>query len=189
MTCFYCEYEARAICRFGLVPVLLVIMTTCLPAFGDEPQPTPAANANPPDEDAPTDEDLLRHDLKRLIGRWMRTVPGPQGLREVLTIDGEHDTLDVFNRDGALVCRYISQFKLERMGDVRIYNRTNVKLVQGQALFRSGVETQSFIVQFIRQGFYEVTGALHGRNGSLQRPIAILWKEIGVTPRSAPGAG
>jgi len=171
-----------------LLGLLLLVATTRLPA-GDEPaKPQVAPAAEPSDVEAPTDEDLLRHDLKRLVGRWMRTVPGPQALREVLTIDGEHDSLDVLNSDGAVISRYTSRFTLERAGDVRIYNRSDVNLVKGNALFRSGAETQSFIVQFTRGGFYEVTGALNDRNGSLQRHAAILWKEIGVRKPAAEDA-
>lgn len=130
---------------------------------------------------APTEEELLRQDLKRLTGRWERTVPGSNPpMREVLTIEGERDTFDVINTDGAVVCRYTGQFKLERAGDVRIYNRSDVKLEKGKPLNNSGSETQSFIFKFTRGGFYEVAGALHGRSSSRQRQGVFLWKEFGA---------
>jgi len=154
------------------------------PGLGVDPPTWPPAVA-PPDFTARTEQDQVRSDLKHLIGRWMRTLPGEQDLREVLTIDGEHDTLDVLNRDGAVICRTTSRFGLERVGDVRIYNRTDVNVTKGHSRFRPETESQSFIVQLTRHGFYEVSGLLYDRNASQPVQSAILWTEIGA-PKSVP---
>jgi len=178
-----CSVGGSAVCLRW--PLLCLVITSSVLAFEDQALARPEADAKPPDVTVLTEEDQVRSDLKRLIGRWVRTVPGEQELREVLTIDGEHDTLDVVNRDGAVICRSTSRFRLERVGDVRIYNRTDVKLVKGQALFRPGTETQSFIVQIARRGFFEVSGMLYHRNASLPVQSAIFWNEIGAPERVA----
>ncbi len=169
--------------RSGLLGLTALVLALCLPpillpAIQQQVQAQPAADAKTPLATAPREDDLLRQDLKRLIGRWKRSVPNNAAqLREVLTIDGDHDTLDVLDKDGALVARYTSQIKLERAGDVRIYNRSNIELVKGRALpYLASAETQSFIVQFTKHGFCEVTGLLHGRSGTRSRLNAAYWK-------------
>lgn len=167
----------------------LVSFTKLLPAFEDPAQLRPAddawqqpvCDADSTDADAPADEDVLQTDLKRLIGRWERTVPNSKPpMRELLTIADDHDTLDVLSNDGDLIRRYASRVKLERAGDVRIYNRSESKLVKGQAPLNPVAQAQAFVFQFTKGGFYEVSGLLHGRDASRPRQVSILWKKAGA---------
>ena len=162
---------------------LLSIMQP-LPAVEGEAQPRPATAADPANADALAEEDVVQKDLNRLIGRWERTVPNSKPpMRELLTIEEDHDTLDVLNKEGELIRRYTSRFKLERAGDVRIYNRSESKLVKGQAPLNSVAQTHSFAVQFTKGGFFEVSGMLHGRDASRPRHVSILWKKAGAVAR------
>lgn len=161
--------------------VLLALLgsTTARLAVGEgKALPKPAAVVCQADV-ARDDEALLREDLKRLIGRWERVVPGSNPpTREVMTIEDERDTFEVINNDGAVACRYTSQFKLERVGDLRIYNRENVELVKGKPLNNSGAVKQSFIFHLNPRSLHEVSGVLHGRSGSRQRHGVFAWKKI-----------
>jgi hypothetical protein len=146
------------------------------------PRLTAAEDTAPKAPTAPVaaeEDDALQQDRQRLIGRWERTIPNSKPrLREILTIEEDRDTLETINDENAVVSRYTSQFKLERVGDVRIYTRSRVKAELGKSPVRTGATDQSFILQFHRRWFYEVSGLLHGRNGGLQRHVVAIWKKL-----------
>lgn len=183
--------------RSGLPGLAILVTGISLPPLllleiQQQAQAQPAPVLQPDGDKGPippaetTEDDLLRQDLQQLIGRWQRTVPNSTPpLKEVLTIDVDHDILEVHDENGEVISRCTSQFKLERSGDVRIYNRSKFELVKGRVLpHLSAAATQSFIIQLGNHRFYEVSGLLHDRNGSRRRPVVALWKEVGAADQA-----
>lgn len=72
------------------------------------------------------DEDPLRLDLESLQGRWERVTGGQKPGREVLLIAKDREALTLEQKDGTVIRTLTARIELERMGDVVIYNRTEI---------------------------------------------------------------
>jgi len=114
--------------------------------------------------------------LDELRGRWERPIPGSNPpLIESLTVEGDHDIYLLRRTDGTLVRKLSARVHLERVGDVAIYNRDEIQLVEGNSPPGGVPKTQSFIYKFDQKGLCEVSGLLHGRDSFRPRIATIRW--------------
>lgn len=129
----------------------------------------------------PSQEEQLKLDLETLQGRWERVTGGERPGLEVLLIEGNRETFTLERKDGTVIRTLAATIELERAGDVRIYNRTQIKVVAG-SVPPNFAKAQSFIYKFDGDILVEVIGLLHDRTPSRATPGAVRWQRTAMKP-------
>lgn len=115
-------------------------------------------------------------ELARVQGTWARTVETDGGTFKIVKVhEGNKSTVTTYYPDGKVAAAKTSEFRLEKMGSVRVFTFFNNVATEGPQKGQVDKRPTSYIYRVSDDKFYEVQGMMVGDSGD---PVSFYWRRV-----------
>lgn len=136
-----------------------------------------AASVSAWQDDKASDAKMLAEDLAKLQGTWeLERRVGNKTLRSVKVIEGNKTRLQRFDEDGQIYWAHTSEFRLARLGRVRMFTFFNLEVTAGSSKGRKSEKPSSFIYTVTDETLVEARGLLVDKED--EEPQLTVWRRV-----------
>jgi hypothetical protein len=160
--------------------LIVVIFAITAVVSGQTTQAKKAERTEPAEEPATAAAraEGLKADLAKLRGKWVLKDKNERTRATKEVGDNNQETVTYFDDEGKVVNAFTVEFKLDRLGNIRVFTFSKMKVVDGPNKGKEYPGAYTYIYTTDGQTFAEAQGILIGQEGTLAQggPKLNVWK-------------